>query len=172
MKTHQRVFAVSALLLAAGCATAPARPPYAAFETISVPKELEYRPDDSTIIETPDVRAGRVVYRGRVEPATLAAAMRSSLEADGWKSVGINTSTRAGSIQLYDKGTTQLQLRIWEGGPFSWYTFLELAAVETVAGRPNPGSAPVPSSVPDPGSAPKPSASVAPDPPAPLVIIR
>ena len=39
--THQCAFAVSALLLAAGCATAPARPPYAAFETIGIPKGLK-----------------------------------------------------------------------------------------------------------------------------------
>ena len=151
MKTYQRSLAVFALLLAAGCGTAPAKPPYAAFETIPVPSELEYRPAESSIIETPEVRAGRVVYRGRVEPETLAAAMRSNLEADGWKPVGITTSGRSGSTQVYDKGATSLQVRIWEGGPFSWYTYLELAAVETGT-RLNPGSAPVPSSVPEPSA--------------------
>jgi hypothetical protein len=169
MKTRDRAIAVFALLLAAGCATTPARPPYAAFESISVPKGLEYRPDDSTIIETPEVRAGRVVYRGRVEPATLGAAMRSSLEAEGWKPVGITTSTSAGSIQVYERGGTQLQVRIWEGGLFSWYTFLELAAVETVAGRSSPGVTPVPSSIPTPGAPAKPSASVVPDAPTPII---
>src|SRR4249919_4201768 len=120
MKTHERAIAVFALLLAAGCATTPAKPPYAAFETIPVPEGLEYRPGESSIIETPEVRAGRVVYRGRLEAETLAAAMRSTLEADGWKPVGITTSAHSGSIQVYDKGTTSLQVRVWEGGFFSW----------------------------------------------------
>ena len=169
MKTLQCVVAASALLLAAGCASAPAKPPYAAFETIAVPKGLEYRPDDSTVIETPQVKAGRVVYRGRVEPGTLAAAMRSNLEADGWRPVGINTSTSAGSIQVYDRAGTSLQVRIWEGGPFSWYTFLELAVIEMMAGQPAPGPAPMPSSAPAPAADPKPSASFAPDAPAPVI---
>jgi hypothetical protein len=159
---------VSALLFAAGCASAPAKPPYTAFETIAVPKGLEYRPGESTIIETPDVKAGRVVYRGRLEPETLAVALRSSLEENGWKLVG-STSSRSGATQLYDKAGTQLQVRIWEGGPLSWYTYVELAAVETSAGRPHPGSVPVPSSTPAPGEAPKPSASVIPPAPAPVI---
>src|SRR5262245_10629311 len=169
MNTHQRAAVVFALLLAAGCASAPAKPSYTAFDTIQVPKELEYRPDDSTVIETPEVKAGRVLYRGRVDPETLAAAMRSNLEADGWKTAGIATMGHSGSTQAYEKGGTSLQVRIWEGGPFSWYTYLELASVETMAGRSNPGGAPVPSSTPTPGAVPKPSASVIPDAPAPVV---
>ena len=169
MKTHQRAAAAFALLLVAGCATAPAKPPYAAFDTIEIPSGLEYRPDDSTVIETPDVRAGRVVYRGRVQPETLAAAMRASLEADGWKTVGITTIASSGSTQVYQKGATSLQVRVWEGGPLSWYTYLELAAVENIAGRPASGAAPVPSSTPGTGLTPKPSASATPNSPAPVV---
>jgi hypothetical protein len=168
MKTHHRAIAVSALLFAVGCASVPAKPPYAAFESIAVPKGLEYRPGESTVIETPEVKAGRVVYRGRLEPETLAAAMRSSLEADGWRLVA-STSSRSGATQMYDKAGTQLQVRIWEGGPLSWYTYVELAAAEMAAGRPHPGSVPVPSSTPTPSEAPKPSASVIPDAPAPVI---
>ena len=160
---------VFALLLAAVCASAPAKPSYTAFDTIQVPKELEYRPDDSNVIETPEVRASRVLYRGRVDPETLASAMRSNLEADGWKTGGITTMGHSGSTQVYEKAGTSLQVRIWEGGPFSWYTYLELASVETLAVRPGPGVAPVPSSTPTPGAAPKPSASVIRDAPAPAV---
>lgn len=168
MKTYQCAIAGSALLLAAGCASAPAKPPYAAFDTITIPKGLEYRPEESTIIETPDVKAGRVVYRGRLEPETLAAAMRSSLEAEGWKLVG-GSSSRSGATQLYDKGGTQLQVRVWEGGPFSWYTYVELAAVEMSRGRQHLGSAPVESSPSALSEAPKPSVSVIPDAQAPVI---
>src|SRR5262245_14100438 len=161
MKTPQCAVAAFALLIAAGCATAPAKPPYAAFEAIPIPEGLSYQPSDSSMIETPDVRAGRVVYRGRVEAETLAASMRPTLEADGWKQVGITTSTRSGSTQVYEKGGTQLQVRVWEGGPLFWYTYLELAAVEMgAASRPAPGAAPVPSGAPAPDATPKPSASV------------
>jgi hypothetical protein len=107
-----------------------------------------------------------VLYRGRVEPETLAAAMRSNLEADGWRPVGITTSGQSGSTQVYDKGGTSLQVRIWEGGPFSWYTYLELAAVE-MTGR--SGLAPVPGSSLSPSAAPRPSVSVVPDSPAPVI---
>jgi len=152
MKTPQRV-AAFALLLAAGCATAPAKPPFAAFETLSIPAGLDYRPADSAVIETPDVRAGRVLYRGRVEPQTLAAAMRSNLETDGWKPVGIGTIARSGSTQEYTKGATSLRVRVWEGGFFSWYTYLELAAVETGVAQPSPGAAPGPEVAPKPAAA-------------------
>jgi hypothetical protein len=118
-------------------------------------------------IETPEVKAGRVVYRGRLEPETLAAAMRSNLEADGWKPVGITTSGRSGSTQVYDKGGTSLQVRIWEGGPFSWYTYLELAAIEMTG--PRSGLAPASGSSLSPSAAPRPSISVVPDSPAPVI---
>jgi hypothetical protein len=134
MKTHQRAIAVFALLLAAGCATAPAKPPYTAFESIPVPKGLEYRPDESTVIETPEVKAGRMVYRGRLEPESLAALMRSTLESNGWKLIG-TTSSSSGAAQVYDKAGMTLQVRVWEGGLFSWYTYVELAAVEMGAAR-------------------------------------
>jgi hypothetical protein len=169
MKTHQRAIAGFALLLTAGCASAPAKSPYAAFETIPVPKELEYRAADSSIIETPEVKAGRVLYRGRLEPETLAAAMRANLEADGWRPVGITTSGHSGSTQVYDKGGTSLQVRIWEGGPFSWYTYLELAAVEMAGARPTSGSVPAPGGALSPSAAPRPSISVVPDSPAPVI---
>ena len=153
MKTHQRAIAVLALLAAAGCATAPAKPPYTAFESIPVPKGLEYRPDESTVIETPEVKAGRIVYRGRIEAESLAALMRSSLESNGWKLVG-TTSSSSGAAQVYDKSGMTLQVRIWESGLFAWYTYVELAAVEMASARPHasaPGgtaasAAPAPSS--------------------------
>ena len=163
MKTHQRALAVCALVLAAGCATAPSKPPYTAFETIPVPKGLEYRPDESTVIETPEVKAGRIVYRGRLEPESLASLMRSSLESNGWKLIG-TTSSSSGAAQVYDKSGMTLQVRIWESGLFSWYTYVELAAVEMAPGRPHAGSPGVPAS-----ATPAPSASFTPVTPAPVV---
>ncbi|MGH7334721.1 MAG: hypothetical protein ACREKS_18640 [Candidatus Rokuibacteriota bacterium] len=172
MKTHQCAIGVFALLLATGCASTAPKPAYTAFEGLPVPKGLEYRPADSTIIETQDIKAGRVIYRGRIEPESLAQSMRSTLEADGWRLVGSTLSAQSGSAQLYEKSGMSLQVRIWEGGIFSWYTYVELAAIEMSASRPTsghetipkivpaPAVTPVPSAVPAPSLAPMPSASV------------
>ncbi len=109
---------VTALL--AGCASMPqAR---SEFEDIPVPRGLEYVPSKSTVIESPSVKAAKVIYRGRLEPTSLATVMRTMLESNGWRHVG--TTTAAGSsAQVFDKGDTSVQVRIWEGW---WYTYLEL----------------------------------------------
>jgi hypothetical protein len=60
------VLLLVALLLAA-CATTPSRPVRSEFADIPVPKGMTYVPDRSTIIETPNVKAARFVYRGRLE---------------------------------------------------------------------------------------------------------
>jgi hypothetical protein len=166
MRTHQCAIGVFALLLATGCGSTASKPAYTAFEGLPVPKGLEYRPADSTIIETQDIKAGRVIYRGRIEPESLAQSMRATLEADGWRLVGSTFSAQSGSTQLYDKSGMSLQVRIWEGGAFSWYTYVELAAIETTAGRPVSSQAPVPSPAPAltpaPSLAPMPSAAAEP----------
>jgi hypothetical protein len=168
MRTHQCAIGVFALLLATGCASSASKPAYMAFEGLPVPKGLQYRPADSTIIETQDIKAGRVIYRGRIEQESLAQSMRATLEADGWRLVGSTFSAQSGSTQLYDKSGMSLQVRIWEGGLFSWYTYVELAAIETTASRPASGQAPVPGPeaipkiVPAPGVTPVPSAVPAP----------
>jgi hypothetical protein len=109
---------VTALLV--GCSSMPqAR---SEFEDIPVPRGLEYVADKSTVIESPSVKAAKVVYRGRLEPASLGSVMRTMLESNGWRHVG--TTTAAGSsAQIFDKGDTSIQVRIWEGW---WYTYLEL----------------------------------------------
>jgi hypothetical protein len=168
MKTHQCAIGVFALLLATGCASTASKPAYTAFEGLPIPKGLEYQPADSTIIETHDIKAGRVIYRGRIEPASLAQSMRSTLEADGWRLIGSTLSAQSGSTQLYEKSGMSLQVRIWEGGAFSWYTYVELAAIEMTASRPTSGYAPVPAPeaipkiVPAPAVTPVPSVAPAP----------
>jgi hypothetical protein len=114
---------VRALLVAvvlAGCASMPqAR---SEFEDIPVPRGMEYKASMSTVIESPSVKAAKVVYRGRLEPTSLATVMRSMLETNGWRHVG--TTTAAGtSAQIFEKADTSVTVRIWEGW---WYTYLEL----------------------------------------------
>lgn len=114
--------------LVLGCVTVSPTP-RSEFEDIPVPRGLSYQAGRSTIIESPTVKAARLVYRGRIEPKSLAAAMRTTLEAQGWRHV----STAGGApdlIQTFEKADATLQVRIWEGW---WYTYLELTAGRPVA---------------------------------------
>lgn len=113
-----------AVLLAA-CASGPPRPVRSEFEDIPVPKGLTYEPDRSTIIESPQVKAARLVYRGRIEIESLAAAMRTTLESNGWRNVSSTTTARHGTTQVYEKAGNSLQVLLWEG---LWYTYVELTA--------------------------------------------
>ncbi len=112
-------------LLAAACATTSTRPPRSEFEDISVPRGLTYQPDQSTVIESPSVKAARLVYRGRLEPLSLGQAMRATLEANGWRFVSTSSTPSMGALQVYEKAGNSLQVRIYEG---LWYTYLEVDA--------------------------------------------
>jgi hypothetical protein len=121
-----RVFAaVVTLILVAGCATAPARAVRSEFEDIPVPKGLTYLDAQSTIIESPSVKAARLLYRGRIEPASLASALRATLEANNWRHVSSATTSQQGTTQVYEKAGNSLQVRLWEE---LWYTYVELTA--------------------------------------------
>jgi hypothetical protein len=123
MQTHRLVALVGVVLLAVGCASNPSRPVRTEFEDIPVPKGLALLEDRSTVIESPSVKAARLLYRGRLEPASLGTAMRVTLEANGWRNVSATTAEARGTTQVYEKAGNSLQVRIWEG----WYfTYVEL----------------------------------------------
>jgi hypothetical protein len=113
-------FAVS--LFVVSCASAPPHPARSEFEDIPVPRGMAYQADDSTVIETPVVKAGRQVYRGRIEVDSLAAAIRTTLESNGWRPVSNTSNARHGTTQVYEKGGTSLQVLLWEG---MWFTYAE-----------------------------------------------
>jgi hypothetical protein len=119
-----------ALLIAAvsGCATTSSRVTRSEFEDIPVPKGLAYVEGDSTIIESPTVKAAKLVYRGRVEPVSLGSAMRSTLETNGWRHVSTATVGEKGTTQIYEKPGNSLHVRVWEGW---YYTYVELTASRT-----------------------------------------
>ena len=120
-------FATALLVLAftAGCASAPPKAVRSEFEDIPVPKGLSYQPDKSTIIESPTVKAARLVYRGRLEVESLASAMRTTLEANGWRNVSSTAVADHGVTQIYEKAGSSLEVRMIDGW---WYTFVELTA--------------------------------------------
>jgi hypothetical protein len=118
------------LLLFVGCATAPPRPVQSEFDDIPVPKGLSFQPGKSIVIESPAVKAARLVYRGRVQPESLAVAMRTTLEANGWRNVSSTAGGGQISTQVYEKGGNSLQVQIYEGAIF---TYVELTASRALA---------------------------------------
>ncbi|HET9314530.1 MAG TPA: hypothetical protein VFQ51_03030 [Vicinamibacteria bacterium] len=100
------------------------------FEDVPVPAGLTLDNSRTTIIESPTVKAARLFYKSRVKPDSLAVAYRTSLEANGWRHVSSTTSANNGTIQVYEKPDSSLQVMIYE----SWYyTWSEVSATRIVA---------------------------------------
>ena len=131
MRLHRLIALTLALSAVTACASAPPRAVRSEFEDIPVPKGLAYQGDRSTIIESPTVKAARLVYRGRLEIESLALAMRTTLEANGWRHVSSTTVSTHGTTQVFEKTGSSLEVRLWEGW---WYTYVELTASR--AGQP------------------------------------
>lgn len=128
---NTKVFVTAAIvLLAAGCAATP--PVHRQFEDVNLPAGLVYQPGDSIVIESPTVKAAQLVYRGRLEPMTLSDAMRTRLEASGWRQVS-RTSSKDGARQVFEKDGSALDVHIYEG---LWYTYLELSASQVLPPAP------------------------------------
>ena len=129
MKNRRFVTIVVASLLLAACASTPTRV-RSEFEDIPVPKGLDFVDDKSTIIESPTVKAARLIYRGRIEVTSLGSALKTTLEANGWRTVSTTTTGEHGTTQIYEKGGSALQVRIWE----SWYyTYVELTGSRSLS---------------------------------------
>jgi hypothetical protein len=126
MKTKSTCALIVALALSAGCvSTSSTRGPRIEFDDIPMPTNLTYIDDRAVIIETPGVKAARLVYRGRVSMATLVPAMRTMLEGNGWRQVNSTTAPPVGTIQMYEKARDTVQLRLWEN---FLYTYVEVTA--------------------------------------------
>jgi len=129
MDLHRLLAGSAVLLLFTACATTPSRPQLSEFADIPVAKGLSYDPSRSTIIESPTVKAARLVYRGRIELESLVVLMRTTLEANGWKHLSSTTASDKGTTQVYEKSGSSLQVLIYE----SWYyTWVEMSATRMV----------------------------------------
>src|SRR5438128_12253279 len=127
MKTRICVTAVL-LLWTAACATTTTMP-LRQFDDIPLPGGLTYQPERSVVIESPTLKAAQLVYRGRLEPVSLADAMRATLEPNGWRHVSRTTTATEGTWQIYEKDGNALEVHIYEG---LWYTYLALSVSETL----------------------------------------
>jgi hypothetical protein len=135
MPAHSIVAIVAVVAALVGCTSAAPRPARTEFEDIPVPKGLTYQPDKSVIIESPSVMAARSVYRGRIEPESLAVAIRTTLEANGWRHVSSTAGSGHGTTQVYEKAGNSLQVLVYEG---LWYTYAEYTTsrVKSTTGAP------------------------------------
>jgi hypothetical protein len=127
----RRILVLSLCLLAAtACASTPPRVQRSEFEDIPVPKGLTVDISRSTVIESPAVKAARIFYKGRLEVDSLAVALRTTLEANGWRHLSSTTASDKGITQVYDKAGSSLQVTIYE----SWYyTWVEMAATRVMS---------------------------------------
>src|SRR5438445_2003300 len=108
------------MLLATACATTRLR---TEFDDVPLPTGLTYQPQRSVVIESPSVKAAKLVYRGRLEPASLGLVMRAMLESNGWRHVNTTTAAKDGTRQVYEKRGNALEVHISEG---LWFTYLEI----------------------------------------------
>lgn len=99
---------VSVLVLFSGCATLTQQEPkegqaplqtdeglsrqdsaqmsnYFDFEDILIPQEMELDAERSIIFETPSLKAGALVFTGRVDPVSLFNFLMNSMPQDNWK---------------------------------------------------------------------------------------
>ncbi len=125
---HSFVLFVIVLSLTA-CASSAPKHPRSEFEDIPVPKGLTLDWDKSTVIESPALKAARLVYKGRIEPDSLGLLFRTTLEANGWRHLTSTTSSDKGTTQVYDKSGNSLHVLIYEG---IYYTWVELSATRLV----------------------------------------
>ena len=125
MSIQRTIATFLVLALTAGCATTSSRSTRSEFEDIPVPKGLTYQASKSTVIESPSVKAARLVYRGRLEVDSLSVAMRTTLEANGWRHVSSTATADHGITQVYEKSGSSLEVHLIDGW---WYTFVELTA--------------------------------------------
>jgi len=86
--------------------------------------------DKSTVIESPSLKAARLVYKGRIEPASLGVVYRTTLEANGWHHLTSTTSSEKGTTtQVFEKSGNSLHVLIYEG---FYYTWVEVSATRLV----------------------------------------
>jgi len=104
---HKGLFCVlmaSLLFLAAGCSslsrTQPGTEAYGGvssanatqetgalayeFDDVPSPVEMKLQSDESFIMQTPQVKAGALVYTGWVDPSSLSSFYMSNMPGDGW----------------------------------------------------------------------------------------
>ncbi|HEY7140764.1 MAG TPA: hypothetical protein VIE44_11730 [Methylomirabilota bacterium] len=121
-----------ALCLSACSSTKGVPPIRSEFMDIPLPGGLQYLPEQSAVIESETVRAARLMYSSNFEPGSLVLSIQEGLLGNGWRLTRTTSFPNLGTIQLYEKGESSLQVRIWEGGAFSGSTYVELSGTRAL----------------------------------------
>ncbi len=92
------------------------------FKDVKVPSELELQNDESFIMQTPQVKAGALVYTGWVDPVSLSSFYLRTMPEDGWSPMSYFTyghylmvfqkPERVCVIRIH-KGRLTTRLEIW-----------------------------------------------------------
>lgn len=117
------------VLTLVGCASTTRRVVLSGFEDVPVPKGLKLDTGESTMIESPSVKAARQVYTGRIEGESLGQAFRTALEANGWRHVSTTSAPGQGTSQVYEKEGNSLQVRIYDRW---WWTVAEITTTRVL----------------------------------------
>src|SRR3954469_25880641 len=106
------------------------------FDDIVVPGGLVYQHTRSTVIESPVARSARLIYVGTLPAETLRQRMRVGLEGNAWRHVTSSTSPDLGSMQLYEKDASSLQVVVREvNAPYTELHLIVSRAVGRAAGE-------------------------------------
>ncbi|TVQ99132.1 MAG: hypothetical protein EA399_08680 [Desulfovibrionales bacterium] len=90
---------------------------YFDFDDILVPRDMNFQPRSSFVIETPGVKAGMLVFRGRVDSVSLTRFFANNMLKDGWQ---MSSSFRyQRSIMVFTKPDRDCIISIQDGRVFT-----------------------------------------------------
>ena len=166
MKKRDIAVVMPLLVLTACATTTTTTPSQRGFEDVPVPRGLAYQPGRSMSIESPSAKAVHLVYRGRTEPDITAMALRATLEATGWRHISSSArkSASQGTVQVYEKAGSSLQLDISRSLWFTYVTF-DVSRLTAPSMTARPGEQPAPPRVESLVAAPSTDASTGADSP-------
>ena len=135
------VLMASLLALALGCSSLPRSQPEAGmygqasanatqetesfayqFNDVPVPAEMKLQSDESFIMQTPQVKAGALVYTGWVDPSSLSTFFMRNMPQEGWTSLSyfqyghyllVFRKAEKVSVIRINKGHLTTKLEIW-----------------------------------------------------------
>lgn len=97
---------------------------YYHFEDVLIPHELKLEMDKSFIYETPSLKAGRLVFSGRVQVNSLSIFFTHNMEKDGWRLVNkfgfkdvvlnFSKSNKNCTVNIYDRPINTM-VEVWVG---------------------------------------------------------
>lgn len=90
---------------------------YYDFDDILVPRDMKLLPRSSFVVETPGVKAGMLVFRGRVDPVSLTSFFSNNMLKDGWR---MSSSFRyQRTIMVFTKPDRDCIINIQDGRLFT-----------------------------------------------------